>query len=144
MCVCIRQPGRFRSISRTHTYMFLIDANGSLPLPGSSFRAVFGVTGIHADGMSVASHFRQSHCLHVHVFLDDWLFRHQDREILLVLLPEIVMLTDIGPFSRDRSLFLRGNCSPSWDFSISSLCHSIWEDYSHAPLSALASGYSEE
>ena len=46
---------------------------------------------------SIASHIRQKHCLHVHVYLNDWLFRHQDREILLKLAPEIVaFLQSVG------------------------------------------------
>ena len=29
---------------------------------------------------AIASFLRQKHCLHVHVYLNDWLFRHQSRD----------------------------------------------------------------
>ena len=39
----------------------------------------------------IATHIRQSHCLYVHVYLDDWLFQHQNRKILLESAREIVV-----------------------------------------------------
>ena len=39
---------------------------------------------------AIASYMRQKFCLQVHVYLDYWLFRHQYREIILRLVPEIV------------------------------------------------------
>ena len=38
----------------------------------------------------VAGYMRQMFSLHVHVYLDDWLLRHQQRETLLHLTPSIV------------------------------------------------------
>ena len=45
---------------------------------------------------SMARNLRQNHCLHVHVYLDNWLFQHQDREILLELAPGIVCIPPIS------------------------------------------------
>ena len=70
-------PGSYRylrlAVSPTEVYHFL-----ALPFGLNTAPLVF--TRIVE---SIASHIRQSHCLHVHVYLDNWLFRHQDREILL-------------------------------------------------------------
>ena len=46
---------------------------------------------------AIASFTRQKFFLHMHVYVNDWLFRHQDCEILLQLVPEIVaILQSVG------------------------------------------------
>ena len=64
--------------------------------PGPALRAEYSYT----DILSFWGILSQFHCLYVHVSLDNWLFRHQDCEILLELTPVIVFSSISGVGSR--------------------------------------------
>ena len=71
---------------------------------------------------SIASYLRQTYSLHVHVYLNNWLFRHQDREILLELAPEIIVfLQSLG--WRGQFGEVISDPKPEFQVSLSSLSH---------------------
>ena len=68
---------------------------------------------------SIARYLGQKHSLHVHVYLDDWLFRHQDHEIVVELEPVVVaFLQSLGwEVNLEKS-----SPTPSQSFEYLSLC----------------------
>ena len=62
---------------------------------------------------AIASYMRQKFCLHMHAYLDDWLFRHQDCEIIFQFLSEIIAF----PQSLGREVILgKSSLTPSQSF----------------------------
>ena len=90
--------------------------NESGSLSGSTIRCEYSDTRIVE---SIASHIKQNHCLHMHVYLDDWLFQHQDREIHLELAPEIVVFLQF--LGREVNLE-KSSLTPSQSFKYLGLC----------------------
>ena len=90
---CTLWFARSRSTSRTRTCMFRFTPAHTGTCGWLSRQREFSTSGLYHSACfqhhcfshivePTASRLRQSFCLHMHVYLHDWLFRHLDREIL--------------------------------------------------------------